>query len=100
VRDHGAWYEIGNLTFWPRPRYEAVRIVRTGAQYPQSHAAASTAIGVGFLSWARFPRFDVNVGRGQDRVMITDIRYADDGTRGWATVTIPLPREWPEGEGR
>ena len=100
VRDHGTWYEIGDLTFWPRPRYEALRIMRTGAQFPQAVAAANTEMGAGFLSWARFPRFDIGVGRAQDRVTITDIRYADEGMRGWATVTISLPREWPEGEGR
>ena len=100
VRDHGTWYEIGNLTWWPRPRYEAVRITRKGDQFPQAVTAANTEVGAAFLSWARFPRFDINVGRAQERVTITDLRYADEGGRGWATVTIPLRREWPEGEGR
>jgi inner membrane protein len=100
VRDLGTWYEIGELDWWPRPQYSARRITRKGADFPQSRAAAESEEGAAFLSWARFPRFDINAGRVQERVTITDLRYSDESGRGWASVVIPLPPEQPEWDGR
>jgi hypothetical protein len=74
--------------------------MRDGRDFPESRLAAETPTGKAFLSWARFPLFEVGVGRWQNRVTIRDLRYADTRGRDWASVSIFLPPDTSEGGSR
>lgn len=43
-----------------------------------------------FLSWARFPFFEVAPGGRDDAVLIGDARYALEAQGSWASVRVPL----------
>jgi inner membrane protein len=98
VRDVGRSYELGRLTWWPSPHYEASteRIPELSSVVVE--AANATADGRHFLSWARFP-FVAEVLTGDSAaVRLDDVRYARPGQRSFASVVIPMttpptPRE-------
>jgi hypothetical protein len=53
--------------------------------------ATSTTLGRRFLSWARFPAYQVEKsGDGAVIVHIVDLRYADRPGVGFGAVSIPV----------
>ena len=92
VRDLGDRYETGELTLGADVRYRRLAGTPTGRETELATAAARTAEGAAFLSWARFPRFAAEPGDdGGVRVRISDMRYADVRGRGWASVVVRVP---------
>lgn len=88
IRDVGAGYETGTLTFFRKPSYHRDREYPDRAGSPEANAARLTPDGRAFLTWSRFPIFEHDAS-SPDRVAIYDLRYADpDGGRGWASVVI------------
>ena len=84
-------YELGTLAFGRGWRYTPERRVPSGRDSPSAIAAARTREGAAFLSWSRFPRFVDDTGGAGRRVRISDLRYADERGRGWASVVVELP---------
>lgn len=84
----GSSIDPGSLRSYPRGDPE----------HPAVVAARATTVGRRFLSWARFPAFQVEPA-GSDRyvVHIVDLRYADrPGTSfGAASIPVTLPRASP-----
>jgi inner membrane protein len=95
VRDMGLLYEIGRLTWTPRPRYEI-----TGQPVPKAmNAATLTALatrqGREFSSWTRFPFAEVQTTRDTVAVRLDDIRYGGPGRASFASVTIVVGTKAP-----
>lgn len=93
VRDVGSAYETGALSLGTRARYNADTEVPTGRETLAASLAAETEDGIKFLSWSRFPRFIVEADGPEPVVRISDMRYADERGRGWASVVIRIPAE-------
>lgn len=72
--------------------YDADAAVPTGRETRVAALAAATEDGAKFLSWSRFPRFIVEQDGPEPVVRISDMRYADERGRGWASVVIRIPR--------
>ncbi len=70
----------------------SVRIFPRGrGDHPAVLAAAGTTVGRRFLSWARFPAFQVEpAGGGRYVVHIVDLRYTDQPGVGFGAVSIPV----------
>jgi inner membrane protein len=91
VRDLGASYETGTLTWSVTPRYAAsgervTALVDTTAQY---RLAVSTRAGRHFLVWSRFPFYEEVPAEGATATRLDDVRYGGPGRRSFASVTIP-----------
>jgi hypothetical protein len=54
-------------------------------------AASGTALGRRFLTWARYPSFQVEASDGGVIVHIVDLRYADRPGVSFGAVSIPVP---------
>lgn len=88
VRHLGTDYETGELRFgWPT-RYRADGRVPMGSDQPGVAAAAATEPGRKFLSWSRFPRFQVTPVGDSLRVRISDMRYGTGREASFAVVEI------------
>jgi len=86
VRDLGAEYEVGRLSFRPAPRYEQIARDPAGFDAPGARQAALTPEGAAFLTWARFPYFYAErLGDSVD-VLISDMRYGRGPAGSWASV--------------
>jgi inner membrane protein len=96
VRAVGDDYEVGVLAWTPAPSYARLSVASSGRNGPGASAAARTADGAAFLSWARFPRFTSERIGDSLRVHISDLRYADERGRGWASVVVTVPAERQE----
>jgi inner membrane protein len=92
VRDMGLWYEIGRLTWSPRPHYEIAGDPILKTSNAATLTAMSTHEGQQFWSWARFPFAEVPATSDSVVVRFDDARYARPGQRSFASVTIVLGR--------
>ncbi|MGH9367071.1 MAG: hypothetical protein ACRD3M_05285, partial [Thermoanaerobaculia bacterium] len=97
VFDTGEGYRFATLRLLPRPDLALSGEYWTkGDTGPAARAAAATPAGRAFLTWSRFPAFQVEPSAGSTRVRLVDARYP--GPRGsWASVTVEVPRG--EGQG-
>jgi inner membrane protein len=91
VRDMGAWYEIGRLTWSPRPRYEAegqpvLKLTTT----QEARAALATRAGQEFALWERFPFAEVTATTDSTVVRLDDVRYGAPGRSSFASVRVVL----------
>lgn len=91
VRDLGRAYEVGELSWGPRPRYEAIARDPVGLDEPGARQAAATPDGAAFLGWARFPYFDIQRRSDSLAVLIGDMRYGRGPGGSWASVRIDVP---------
>jgi inner membrane protein len=95
VIERDSSYEMGSFTWLPRPRYRRARLVPEygGADDAGARAAAAaTPRGRTFLSWARFPVYDVRKTGDGYEVLLADARYTLSGRARFGAVAIPLPR--------
>jgi inner membrane protein len=87
-------YRVGtfNWTAHPRVAPGAIRIFRRGRpNHPSIGLAVSTPAGRRFLTWARFPSFQVEPsGTDSDIVHILDLRYTDRPGVRFGSVSIPV----------
>lgn len=91
VRDLGHEYEVGELHWGPRPRYEHVARDPVGLDQPGARQAALTRDGAAFLRWARFPYFHVQRRGDSLAVLIGDMRYGRGPGGSWASVRVDVP---------
>ena len=100
VRAVGDQYETGELRFEPAPRFVRGAVIEKESAAPGVAAAMRMPEGAMFLSWARFPRFTTETVGDSIRVRMSDLRYADESGRGWASVvvTVPAANVLPSGE--
>ena len=91
LRQVGASYESGTLTFSPGAAYTPRATIDRGHDAPGVAAAALSPDGRKFLAWARFPFFRVDQVGDSLRVRMSDARYVDERGRGWASVVVIVP---------
>lgn len=92
VFEDGGLYRFGSFSFLRRPMLELYDATIAAGPEPRAAGATSDARARSFLSWARFPFYEVEL-RGRSRIVhIGDARYTVDVPGSWATVTIELPR--------
>ena len=89
VRDVGRSYELGRLTWWPSPRYEASNERIPDVSDVVEASARTTRDGRSFLSWTRFPFADT-AAANPGFVRLDDLRYAGPGHRSFASVMVPI----------
>jgi inner membrane protein len=95
VSDLGGRYELGALTWSPAPVYAPRSVIPSGHEVPGAAEAARTREGAKFLVWSRFPRYTSERAGDSVRVRISDLRYADERGRGWASVVVTVPAREP-----
>jgi inner membrane protein len=88
VRDLGDRYEVGELTLGTSVRYHARDTMPSGRRTWLVDVALRTREGAAFLSWSRFPVYTAEEGSRGRLVRISDLRYADERGRGWASVVV------------
>ena len=88
VRDLGDRYEVGELTLGAAARYQPTDTVPSGRRTWLVDVALRTREGVAFLSWSRFPIFSAEDLSQGTLIRISDLRYADERGRGWASVVL------------
>ena len=100
VAAQGAEYLVGEFHWLRSPRFDAgalQRYPRPRPDHPAVDAAAATAVGRRFLSWARFPTYRIESnGAGGFTVHIIDLRYADRPGVSFGAVSISVTA--PEAE--
>ena len=94
VSVQGSQYRTAGFHWFSRPHIDpsSVRTYPRGRPaVPAVARAAETELGRRFLSWARFPVFEVEARPGGGTLVhIFDLRYASRPT-GFGSVTIPVP---------
>ena len=91
LRDLGGTYEVGDLTLGIHMRYTPVAAVGSAGNTAAAELAARTSDGIKFLSWARFPVYELVPGGDSMFVIIKDLRYARTPKPTWASVTVTVP---------
>lgn len=92
--DTGARYEFGSFAWLPAPRFAPGGYsVEKRPPAPDPAIAVATRVrdGRNFLSWARFPFFQIERRRDAKLVHMGDARYTVDPARSWAAVTVWVP---------
>lgn len=98
VAAEGDGYRVAEFRWLDRPRIDPGSLrsyARGDPGHPAVVAARATTLGRRFLSWARFPAFQVEPAGGCGYVVhILDLRYADRPGVSFGAVAIPvtLPR--------
>jgi inner membrane protein len=88
-------YHLGTFQWLGRPRFVQSESIPTPRASAVTEAAAATPEGERYLTWSRFPFFEVReVSGGGYVVRIRDARYADvHRAGGLSGVTVRLDRE-------
>jgi inner membrane protein len=91
VEQHGE-YRVGSFNWLARPRVSGVQTFSRGqSEHPAIQAAAETAVGRRFLSWARFPAFTAQqLPGGEFLVHLVDLRYAERPGVRFGAISIPV----------
>ena len=92
-------YLLGTLDFLPRPRLRVAEImVPLGWEHPAVSLIGNEPEAARFLSWSRYPFFQVTGSDTSFTVTMDDARYSDGRSRSWAAVTVQVqpPRMRPE----
>ena len=87
-------YRVGTFRWLSRPHID-LKTLRTfpreKPRHPAMATAESTQIMQRFLSWARFPTFEIQeAGTDHYLVHVVDLRYARRPGTGFGTITIPV----------
>ncbi len=92
--DQGDRYHVGTFNFLMRPtvRFDDFSEIAKGDRHPAAVAAAGTPEGRAFLSWARFPFFEVESAAESWRVHIIDARYTLESGVSFGSLTVEVPR--------
>jgi inner membrane protein len=94
VVEQGELYRTGVFRWLATPHLDpaSVREYPKGPRdHPAVRAASGTALGRRFLTWARYPSFQVEASDGGVIVHIVDLRYADRPGVSFGAVSIPVP---------
>jgi inner membrane protein len=91
VREVDERYELGAFFFLGDTGYTSRTMIDRGRNAPGVAAASLTPDGAKFLTWSRFPYFQTTEFGDSVRVRMSDVRYADEMGRGWASVTVTVP---------
>lgn len=94
VADVGDRYLVGNFDWTHRPAItvSALTAIPTRSRQLAARRAAATRVGKMFLSWARFPFFEVEAADDGYRVHIIDARYTVSTRARFGAVTVEVPR--------
>jgi inner membrane protein len=93
VGDDGRDYHVAGFRWWPSPRLEeGTHRIPKGAGHPAVARAAVAPEGRGFLTWSRFPFFEVIEAGDGHLVTLDDARYAPAGGHSWAARQVRVPK--------
>lgn len=91
VVDDGARYHFGRHQWWGDPSFQFTGLsVERNDAGPLARAAAGTAEGRAFLSWARLPFFVIREHARGATVHIVDARYTVDPLAGFGAHTVEV----------
>jgi inner membrane protein len=92
VIEDGGVYRFGTINWLSRPAFSASPlVVAKQATEPLAQAAARTPEGRRFLSWARFPFFEIEASGPDWVVHLVDARYTLDPEAGFGALAVRLP---------
>jgi inner membrane protein len=97
VVDDGAAYRVARHRFGESPLQFGPSIAK-GDQAGLAPLVARSREGAAFLRWARFPVYESDLVADSLRIRVYDLRYANGGSRGWATFEVSVPRSEIDGE--
>jgi inner membrane protein len=94
VVDGGEEYRVGDFDWLRSPpvRGGALVALATGAGDPRLASLGAVLEAARFLSWARFPFFQVTERETGVDVEIIDARYAVEAGAPFGALSVPLPR--------
>jgi inner membrane protein len=94
VVEEGREYRVGEIDWLRAPpvRRDALVALPTGAGDPRLARLADVPEASGFLSWARFPFFQVRERETGVEVEIIDARYAVEADAPFGALRVTLPR--------
>jgi inner membrane protein len=90
VIDGESDYRLGSVELLPRPRLRLEDRRVPKGRSPASDRASATQEGRTFLSWARFPFFEIDESHDPSAVYILDARYTLSRDATFGAVRIPL----------
>jgi inner membrane protein len=92
VAEQDGEYRVGSFNWLARPQVSRLQKFSRGqSEHPAIRAAAQTAVGRRFLSWARFPTFTAQQRPGGEfLVHLVDLRYAERPGVRFGAVSIPV----------
>lgn len=97
VAIQGSRYRTGEFRWLRRPHIDPATVKSYPRGQPESAEVASAVrseLGRRFLSWARFPVFQIQSSPGGGALVhLIDLRYADRPGVGFGTVTIEVPEQ-------
>ena len=89
VIDAGPEYRTGRFTAWPRRLELTAQPVPKNDHSPSVDAARRRASVAAFLTWARFPFWELEESRDRARVTVRDMRFRGQAPRFGATAVVP-----------
>lgn len=93
VMEVGDEYRFGSFAWLRRPMLELQPVAYPrGPTHPAAAAATRGPEVRRFLSWARFPYFQVEERRDAYLVHLGDARYTVDPTDSWAAITVRVEK--------
>ncbi|MFQ6047082.1 MAG: metal-dependent hydrolase, partial [Gemmatimonadales bacterium] len=88
VIEDGDLYRFGDFSFLRRPMFDLYETVIDAGLDPRADKASAEPRARNFLSWARFPFYEVEERSRSRVVFIGDARYVIDLPGSWASVAI------------
>jgi inner membrane protein len=87
-------FQVGTFRWLERPHVDPSQIRRYARELPSHPAvplALDTPLGRRFMSWARYPTFQLQaLGSNQFLIHIVDLRYAREPGAGFGAVSLPV----------
>jgi inner membrane protein len=94
VLEQDSVYKVGTFHWLADPQLDVTSLrsfPRARPEHPALTAAESTQVMRRFLSWARYPTFEVQqVGSDSYLVHVVDLRYARGSGRGFGRLSVPV----------
>lgn len=93
VYENGQLYALTSASvFTSRPDIAPRMSIPTHRDDPIAQRASALPVVRTFLSWARFPYFEIDRDASGFVVRVSDARYARPGGQSWASITVHLTR--------